>query len=107
MARLPLDPRISRMILEARQEGCLPEIVVIAAALSIQDPRERPAEKEAQADQMHAQFKDPASDFSSLLALWQRCIRQRRFTEDAEPPAPLLPGPFSLLPADAGMARYP
>jgi ATP-dependent helicase HrpA len=73
MARLPLDPRISRMIIEARTEGCLPEIAVLAAALSIQDPRERPAEKEAQADQAHALFKDPASDFSSLLAIWQRC----------------------------------
>ena len=72
MARLPLDPRISRMILEARKEGCLSEIVVIAAALAIQDPRERPAEKEALADQAHARFKDPASDFSSLLALWRR-----------------------------------
>ncbi len=73
MAQLPLDPRISRMILGARKEGCLPEIVVIAAALSIQDPRERPADKEAQADQAHAKFKDPASDFSSLLGLWRRC----------------------------------
>ncbi len=72
MARLPLDPRLSRMILEGRRERCLSEIVVIAAALAIQDPRERPAEKEAQADQAHARFKDPASDFSALLALWRR-----------------------------------
>ncbi|MHB8769656.1 MAG: ATP-dependent RNA helicase HrpA [Syntrophales bacterium] len=71
MARLPLDPRISRMILEAREEGCLSEIAVIAAALSIQDPRERPTDKEAQADQAHARFKDPASDFSALLSLWR------------------------------------
>ncbi|MBE0559012.1 MAG: DUF3418 domain-containing protein, partial [Proteobacteria bacterium] len=67
-----LDPRLARMILEARQEGCLSEIVTIAAALAIQDPRERPADKEAQADQAHARFKDPASDFSALLALWRR-----------------------------------
>ena len=73
MARLPIDPRIARMILEAKQEECLTEILVIAAALSSQDPRERPAEKEAQADQMHALFKDPASDFVSLLRIWQRC----------------------------------
>jgi len=73
MARLPIDPRIARMIIEAKKEGCLPEILIIAAALSIQDPRERPAEKEAQADQMHALFKDPASDFVSLLKIWQRC----------------------------------
>jgi ATP-dependent helicase HrpA len=73
MARLPIDPRIARMILEAKQEECLTEILVIAAALNSQDPRERPAEKEAQADQMHALFKDPASDFVSLLRIWQRC----------------------------------
>jgi len=73
MARLPIDPRIARMILEAKKEDCLPEILIIAAALSIQDPRERPAEKEAQADQMHALFQDPASDFVSLLRIWQRC----------------------------------
>ncbi|MBI4633815.1 MAG: ATP-dependent RNA helicase HrpA [Deltaproteobacteria bacterium] len=73
MARLPLDPRIARMILEARKEGCLPEIAIIAAALAIQDPRERPAEKEAEADQAHARFKDPASDFSALLTIWRRC----------------------------------
>jgi ATP-dependent helicase HrpA len=92
MAQLPLDPRISRMILEALKEGCLPEIIVIAAALSIHDPRERPDDKEAQADQTHAKFKDPASDFSSLLGLWQRCYdrgespqtqnRLRRFCRD-------------------------
>ncbi|MBM4314041.1 MAG: ATP-dependent RNA helicase HrpA, partial [Deltaproteobacteria bacterium] len=92
MAQLPLDPRISRMILEAIKEGCLDEIVVIGAALSIQDPRERPAEKEAQADQAHAKFKDPVSDFASLLNLWRRYSvagesprmqnRQRRFCRD-------------------------
>ena len=107
MAQLPLDPRISRMILEARKEGCLPEIVVIAAALSIQDPRERPADKEAQADQAHAKFKDPASDFSSLLGLWQRCYTPRRIASDPESSAPFLPGPFSLLPEDERMARDP
>jgi len=73
MARLPIDPRIARMILEAKQEECITEILVIAAALSSQDPRERPAEKEAKADQIHALFKDPASDFVSLLRIWQRC----------------------------------
>lgn len=92
MAQLPLDPRISRMILEARKEGCLEEIVVIGAALSIQDPRERPADNEAKADQAHAAFKDPASDFASLLALWRRYhgggdsapsqSRRRRFCRD-------------------------
>lgn len=92
MAQLPLDPRISRMILEARSEGCLAEIVVIGAALSIQDPRERPVEKETQADQAHAKFKDPSSDFSALLGLWRHYHKrsesaksqthQRRFCRD-------------------------
>ncbi|MBU2055617.1 MAG: ATP-dependent RNA helicase HrpA [Proteobacteria bacterium] len=72
MARLPLDPRVSRMVIEARREGCLAEVVVIAAALSIQDPRERPAGKEAEADRIHAPLKDPASDFVALLNMWER-----------------------------------
>jgi len=76
MARLPLDPRISRMIIEARKEGCLPEVAIVAAALSVQDPKERPAEKESQADRVQAQFKDPASDFSAMLGLWRRCREQ-------------------------------
>lgn len=73
MARLPIDPRIARMILEAKNQGCLSEILIIAAALSVQDPRERPAEKEAEADRMHALFRDPASDFIALLNIWRRC----------------------------------
>jgi len=72
MARLPLDPRIARMILEAEKEGCLDEILVIAAALGIQDPRERPAGKEKEADAAQALFVHPASDFLTLLALWER-----------------------------------
>ncbi len=70
MARLPLDPRLSRMILAARDEGALREMIVLAAALSIQDCRERPMDFEAQADQAHARFKDPRSDFVSLLKIW-------------------------------------
>ncbi|MCK9195816.1 MAG: ATP-dependent RNA helicase HrpA [Syntrophales bacterium] len=70
MARLPLDPRIARMIIEAMKRGCLEEILIITAALSIVDPRERPQEKAAQADQMHARFRDPASDFVTLLRIW-------------------------------------
>jgi ATP-dependent helicase HrpA len=72
MARMPLDPRISRMLLEARKEGCLRETAVIASALSIRDPRERPPEKAAQADAMHAPFRDPDSDFLTLLNIWNR-----------------------------------
>jgi len=72
MARMPLDPRISRMLLEAHQEGCLNEVAVLAAALSIRDPRERPPEKAAQADATHAPFRDPDSDFLTLLNIWNR-----------------------------------
>jgi len=72
MARMPLDPRISRMMLEAAREGCVKEVAVIAAALSIQDPRERPADKTFQADQIHGTFRDPESDFLTLLNIWDR-----------------------------------
>jgi ATP-dependent helicase HrpA len=72
MARLPLDPRISRMILEAETEGCLGEILVIAAALSTQDPRERPSGKEKEADGAQALFVNPSSDFLTLINIWER-----------------------------------
>ena len=72
MAKIPLDPRLSRMLIEAEQEGCIAETVVIAAALSIQDPRERPIEKAGEADRMHAGFDDPNSDFVTLLNIWDR-----------------------------------
>ncbi|UCD78294.1 MAG: DUF3418 domain-containing protein [Desulfobacterales bacterium] len=72
MAGIPLDPRLSRMLIEARKEGCVPEIAIIAAALSIQDPRERPAEKTREADRMHKTFDDPGSDFVTLLNIWHR-----------------------------------
>lgn len=70
MARLPLDPRLSCMLLEARKRGCLMDVAVIASALSIQDPRERPAEKQAEADAAQARFVDPVSDFITLLRIW-------------------------------------
>ncbi len=70
MARLPLDPRLSRMLIQASREGCLAEVTVIAAVLSIQDPRERPAERTAEADAAHAEFADPDSDFVGFLRLW-------------------------------------
>jgi ATP-dependent helicase HrpA len=72
MAKIPLDPRISRMLLEANDEDCIDQIAVIAAVLSIRDPRERPLAKTAAADQMHARFDDPCSDFSTLLNIWNR-----------------------------------
>ena len=70
LARLPLDPRLGRMVLEAEEQGVIDEVLVIASALSIQDPRERPVDKQAQADQLHARFRDPSSDFLAYLGLW-------------------------------------
>ncbi|MGZ5269409.1 MAG: ATP-dependent RNA helicase HrpA, partial [Ramlibacter sp.] len=70
LARLPLDPRVGRMILEARERGALAEVLVIAAALSVQDVRDRPLELQAQADQQHAKFDDEKSEFSGYLKLW-------------------------------------
>ncbi len=70
MSRLPLDPRLSCMLLEARTRGCLDEMAVIAAALSIQDPRERPAIRKAEADQAQTSFVNPTSDFLTLLNIW-------------------------------------
>ena len=71
LAQLPVDPRIGRMILAGREAGCLGEVLVIASALAIPDPRERPLEKQQAADQAHLRFRDERSDFLSLLALWQ------------------------------------
>ncbi|MGW5867549.1 ATP-dependent RNA helicase HrpA [Streptomyces sp. NPDC055239] len=77
LAQLPVDPRLARMVLEADKNGCVREVMVIAAALSIQDPRERPAEKQTQADQQHARFKDETSDFLAFLNMW-RYIREQQ-----------------------------
>ncbi len=70
LTRLPIDPRLGRMVLEAGRQGVGREVVAIVSALSIQDPRERPLEKRAHADQLHARFADPTSDFLTLLNLW-------------------------------------
>lgn len=70
MAKLPVDPRLSRMLLQAQKEDSLDELKILTAVLSIQDPRERPLDLEAQADQAHARFRDPRSDFVSLLKIW-------------------------------------
>ena len=70
LARLPVDPTVGRMILQARTEKALREVVVIAAGLSIQDPRERPLEKQQQADAAHRRFAHPDSDFLTLLNVW-------------------------------------
>ena len=78
LSRLPVDPRLGRMILEADKNGCVREVMVIAAALSIQDPRERPSDKQQAADEKHARFRDPTSDFLSFLNLWNHLREQQR-----------------------------
>jgi ATP-dependent helicase HrpA len=78
LAQLPVDPRMARMVLEADRLACADEVIVIAAALSIQDPRERPAEHREAADQQHARFADEGSDFLVYLNLWRHLRQQQR-----------------------------
>ena len=78
LARLPIDPRLGRMLLAGERNGCASDVLVIIAALSIQDVRERPLEAQTQADQSHARFEDPASDFVAYLNLWRYLNLQSR-----------------------------
>jgi ATP-dependent helicase HrpA len=82
LARLPLDPRLGRMVLAAAEAGCVREVVVIVAGLTIQDPRERPEAERGRADAAHARFVDKRSDFSTLLNLWDH-VRGLRRTSSA------------------------
>nr|BFE99560.1 ATP-dependent RNA helicase HrpA [Streptoalloteichus tenebrarius] len=78
LAQLPIDPRLARMVLEAERNGCVHEVMVIAAALSIQDPRERPTDHQQAAAEKHARFADKESDFLSFLNLWQYLQEQQK-----------------------------
>ncbi|WP_243718812.1 ATP-dependent RNA helicase HrpA [Actinomadura sp. KC06] len=78
LAQLPVDPRLGRMILEADKNGCVREVLIITAALSIQDPRERPAEQQQAADDKHRRFADPTSDFLAYLNLWNYLREQQK-----------------------------
>ncbi|MFI7483253.1 ATP-dependent RNA helicase HrpA [Kocuria sp. M1R5S2] len=78
LAQLPVDPRLGRMIVEADRRGCAREVMVIAAALTVQDPRERPLEKRPQADEQHKRFFDENSDFTSWLLLWRHLQEQQQ-----------------------------
>ena len=78
MARLPVDPRVARMIVESGKQGCAREILVIAAALSIQDPRERPTDNQQAADTAHLRFAQPESDFLAFVALWDYLAERQR-----------------------------
>jgi len=77
LSKLPLDPRLGRMLLAGATERCLEEIAIIASALSVPDPRDRPADKQTQADQKHAPLRDEKSDFLTLLKLWSVFTEQR------------------------------
>ncbi|GAB3159676.1 hypothetical protein GCM10027059_06290 [Myceligenerans halotolerans] len=77
LAQLPMDPRLARMVVEGDKLGVAREVAIIASALSIQDPRERPAEEREQADQQHARFRDPSSDFLTYLNLWEYVREQQ------------------------------
>ncbi|MEN9620059.1 MAG: ATP-dependent helicase HrpA [Actinomycetota bacterium] len=78
IAQLPLDPRYARMVVEAQKLGVAREVIAIVAGLSIQDPRERPVEKRERADQLHNRFRDPTSDFITLLNLWNHLQRRQK-----------------------------
>ena len=78
LARLPVDPRLGRMVLEGAKQGSLEEILIIASALSVQDVRERPSDRQQAADQAHAQWKDVDSDFAALINLWRGFEEQRQ-----------------------------
>ncbi|WP_394770550.1 ATP-dependent RNA helicase HrpA [Lacisediminihabitans sp.] len=78
LAQLPIDPRLARMVVESKQHGVTREVMAIVAGLSIQDPRERPLERRPQADQSHARFVDPTSDFLTLVNLWNYLEQQEK-----------------------------
>ena len=78
LARWPMDVRLARMVEEGARRGCLEDLLVLAAALSIQDPRERPLDAQAAADEAHGRFRDPKSDFAGLLGLWAWLRKQRK-----------------------------
>jgi ATP-dependent helicase HrpA len=105
LARLPLDPKIARLLLAGRQYHCLTEILVIASALSVQDPRERPLERQEEADAAHKRFADERSDFLAYLKLWawfEQAVGRPRHGA-AEPPGAGVAA-LRLLPQTAGFA---
>ncbi|WP_309621057.1 ATP-dependent RNA helicase HrpA, partial [Salinibacterium sp.] len=78
LSQLPIDPRLARMVIESKQHATTREVMAIVAGLSIQDPRERPLERRAQADQQHARFTDPSSDFLTMLNLWNHLEERQK-----------------------------
>ena len=84
LAALPVDPRLGRMIVEAERRGCTREVMVLAAALTVQDPRERPLEQRQAADEFHRRFKDKTSDFLSYGLLWQYIQEQQHVLSSSQ-----------------------
>lgn len=78
LAQFPIDPRLARMVLQAQQQGCVHEVMIIAAGLSIQEPRERPQDKQQAADEKHRRFQDKESDFIGLIRLWGYLQEQQK-----------------------------
>jgi ATP-dependent helicase HrpA len=102
LARLPLDPRVGRMILEARGREALDEVLVIASAMSVQDVRDRPMDAQAQADQAHAKFDDDKSEFTGYLKLWKWIHDARGGPKPGTPASSVMPA-TSFIPANAGI----
>ena len=105
LSRLPLDPRVGRMLLEAQQRGALDEVLVIASALSVQDVRDRPLDRQAQADQAHAKFDDEKSEFTGTLKLWKWLEDSKGGHKPATGLGPRLPGAVNATSVDR--ARTP
>ena len=82
MAKMPIDPRLARMILGGAHFGALNEVLVVVAALAVQDPRERPADKQMQADQKHALFREADSDFLFYIKLWETLTENKGMSEN-------------------------
>ena len=119
LARLPIDPRLGRMVLESERHGCVREVLVIASGLSIQDPRERPEEQREKANELHARFRVDGSDLLSMVALWDhlrdeaaRAVRQP-VPSDVPHRVPQLPagarvdGPLQPAPPGGRRTRHP
>ena len=105
MADLPIDPCISRIIIEAKDNNCLREMKIISAVLAIQDPRIRPVDQEKEADEAHKIFTHPQSDFMILLNIWNGFHDVQEKVELLVAAEKILQKPLSLLSADARMDR--
>jgi ATP-dependent helicase HrpA len=84
LAKFPTDPKLARMLIAAHDEGCLQEVAIIVAALSVQDPRDKPADKMSQADSKHAAFRHPESDFLTLLTIWNTFEAQKKHLSNSK-----------------------